>query len=211
MEQLRGGNTHFDADLSEPATGDRVGTPPVEHRGPSTTEATPQGGGSTSQRNQRLHSDRGDGHDPQCRPCRRTVSSVSSGHSDAPPSAGAYYDDMTNLKTIGRRVRELRKAEGLTQEERAAAIGVTRSTIAGIETGGDRGGIETMIAIADHYKVPMDWLLGRPAPSGSPPTGKLVYRPDQIAILDYWDSLAIDEKKAVVKALRIPVPNDKAA
>jgi transcriptional regulator with XRE-family HTH domain len=118
---------------------------------------------------------------------------------------------MTNLKTIGRRVRELRKAEGVTQEELAALIGVTRSTIAGIETGGDRGGIETMIAIADHYQVAMDWLLGRASPAGTPATGQLVYRPDQVAILRYWDSLAIDEKKAVVKTLRIPLGNDKAA
>jgi transcriptional regulator with XRE-family HTH domain len=118
---------------------------------------------------------------------------------------------MTNLKAVGHRVRELRRAEGLAQEELAAAIGVSRSTIAGIETGGDRGGIETMIAIADHYKVPMDWLLCRATPSGAPATGKLVYRPDQIAILDYWDSLAFDEKQAVVKTLRIRVPSEKAA
>jgi transcriptional regulator with XRE-family HTH domain len=68
---------------------------------------------------------------------------------------------MTNLQAIGARVRELRIAEGIGQQELAVIIGISRSTLAGIETGKDRGGIETMIAIADHYKVPMDWLLGR--------------------------------------------------
>jgi transcriptional regulator with XRE-family HTH domain len=96
---------------------------------------------------------------------------------------------MTNLKTIGARVRELRIAEGIGQQELASIIGISRSTLAGIETGIDRGGIETMVAIADHYKVPMDWLLDRTLPPGAPPVGMLVYREDQVAILRLWDAL----------------------
>jgi transcriptional regulator with XRE-family HTH domain len=119
--------------------------------------------------------------------------------------------EVTNLKAIGQRVRELRRAEGLGQEELAAIIGISRSTLAGIETGADRGGIETMIAIADHYKVAMDWLLFRLPPKGSPPVGKLVYRPDQVAILSWWDSLAFDEMQVATKILSIPLPasNDR--
>jgi transcriptional regulator with XRE-family HTH domain len=104
---------------------------------------------------------------------------------------------MTNLKAIGARVRDLRLAENVGQEELAAIIGVSRSTLAGIETGADRGGIETMIAIADHYKVPMDWLLGRRLPPGSPPVGKLVYRPDQLAIHRLWENLPVEFKETV--------------
>jgi transcriptional regulator with XRE-family HTH domain len=102
---------------------------------------------------------------------------------------------MTNLKAIGARVRELRLAENIGQEELAAIIGISRSTLAGIETGKDRGGIETMIAIADHYKVPMDWLLARKLPPGSPPIGKLVYRADQISILALWENLPVQFKE----------------
>jgi transcriptional regulator with XRE-family HTH domain len=115
---------------------------------------------------------------------------------------------MTGLKTIGARIRELRLAAGDGQEELAAIVGVSRSTIAGIETGGDRGGIETMIAIADHYKVPMDWLLGRRVPPGSPPVGKLVYQPHQVAIFDWLDSLTFDEILAAISLLRIPYPGE---
>jgi transcriptional regulator with XRE-family HTH domain len=104
---------------------------------------------------------------------------------------------MTTLKMIGARVRDLRLAENIGQEELAAIIGVSRSTLAGIETGADRGGIETMIAIADHYKVPMDWLLGRRLPPGSPPIGKLVYRPDQLAIHRLWENLPVEFKETV--------------
>jgi transcriptional regulator with XRE-family HTH domain len=120
---------------------------------------------------------------------------------------------MTNLKMIGARVRELRRAEGIGQEELAAIIGVSRSTIAGIETGGDRGGIETMIAIADHYKVPMDWLLDRVLPPGRPPVGKLIYRPDEILINDIWHKLPVEFKKAwrdSLSALGLPEPSENA-
>jgi transcriptional regulator with XRE-family HTH domain len=108
---------------------------------------------------------------------------------------------MTNLKTIGARVRELRIAEGIGQQELAAIIGISRSTLAGIETGIDRGGIETMIAIADHYKVPMDWLLDRKLPPGSPPVGTLVYREDEVAILRLWEALPVQIKETWVEDL----------
>ena len=117
---------------------------------------------------------------------------------------------MGDSKTSGRRVRELREAEGLVQEELAAIIGVSRSTIAGIETGGDRGGIVTMVAIADHYKVPLDWLLGRQVPPGGPPVGQFVDSPDKLAWLQFWDSLDAADRRAVLRMLRIPFPNEVA-
>lgn len=118
-------------------------------------------------------------------------------------------EDMTSLKTIGARIRELRRAEGIGQEELAAIIGISRSTLAGIETGGDRGGIETMIAIADHYKIPLDWLLDRKLPPGTPPVGKLIYRPDEILINDIWHKLPVQFKEAwrdALIALGTPAP-----
>lgn len=120
------------------------------------------------------------------------------------------FGDMTNLKAIGRRVRELREDEGVGQEELAASIGVSRSTIAGIETGGDRGGILTMVAIADHYKVPMDWLLCRDVPPGGPPIGKFIDRADQLALFDFWEGLDPSERAAAVRLLRIPLPRQVA-
>jgi len=127
--------------------------------------------------------------------------------------ATAQTDAMTSLKAIGARVRELRLAENIGQEELAVVIGVSRSTIAGIETGGDRGGIETMIAIADHYKVPMDWLLDRTLPPGLPPVGKLVYRPDEIAVLTLWNNLPVQFKEAwrdMLAGVRLPEPTSTA-
>jgi putative transcriptional regulator len=113
-----------------------------------------------------------------------------------------------DLKAIGRRVRKLREEADEVQEDLAAAVGVTRPTIAGIEGGKDQGGLKTMVAIADHYKVPLDWLLCRDVPPGGPTVGKFIDRPDQIAWSNFWDSLTGPERMAVVSLLRIPRPQE---
>lgn len=204
-QQIGRRNTEFPTDLGNAGAWQDVAASPVENRGAGTAEALAEGRRPTGLVDQELD---GQQHSPQGRLFRRDLSTTRVGLIDALWRSLSQTASMSTLKAIGRRVQDLRRAEGIGQEELAAIVGVSRSTIAGIETGGDRGGIETMIAIADHYKVAMDWLLGRHLPAGSPPAGKLVYRPDQIAILDYWDSLSFEDKQAVVRALHIPCPNE---
>ena len=115
-----------------------------------------------------------------------------------------------DLKAVGARVRKLREAAREVQEDLAAICEVSRSTIAGIESGADRGGLVTMLAIADHYKVPLDWLLCRRVPPGGPAVGCLVDRPDQLALLAFWESLSEIERHAAVGLLRIPLPGKVA-
>lgn len=50
---------------------------------------------------------------------------------------------------------------GITQEELASALGVSRSTIGMYETGSREPGFETSEAIADIFNVDMDYLMGR--------------------------------------------------
>ena len=83
-------------------------------------------------------------------------------------------------------MKDLRQKAGEGQEDLAAVADVTRSTIAGIETGRDQGGLATMVAIADHYKVPLDWLLCRKVPPGGPPLGQFVDSPDEVAWVLFW-------------------------
>jgi len=201
-------NSKLDADLSNPSAWDDVCAPPVEDSGAGTAETDTERAGAPSLVDQGLHSEQLSRHAVQCRLSRRGVSSLYVGTIDAPMRRPRQTVFVSDLKSIGSRISDLRRAEGISQEELGAAIGVSRSTIAGIETGGDRSGIETAIAIADYYKVSLDWLLGRHIPSGRAPVGKLVYRPDQIAILDYWDSLAFEEKKALFKLLRVTLPDE---
>lgn len=66
-----------------------------------------------------------------------------------------------NKKTIGNRLRELRKLKKITQQELASALHTTQSTISAYENG------ETLLLtafayqIAKTYHVSMDWICGR--------------------------------------------------
>ncbi len=111
---------------------------------------------------------------------------------------------MSSSKKIGERIAALRKAAGETQEETAAATGVSRSSIANIETGQQDIGLQAAIALADHFKVPMDYLLCRTVPPGGPLAAQLFEDRDVLALVRFWLSLDDRGKDAVVTALKIP-------
>lgn len=126
------------------------------------------------------------------------------GETDHPPYLFCQYDGMTDLEHIGKRIAALRNDAGMTQDQLAVEIGISRSTLAGIERGKDRAGILSTMAIADYFKVPMDWLLGRSVPPGGPLTGDFVYRLDELAWIAFWRNLEIEDRRAAVKLLRVP-------
>jgi transcriptional regulator with XRE-family HTH domain len=111
---------------------------------------------------------------------------------------------LTNLEAIGRRVAELRRRTGLTQDDLADIIGLARGTIGSIETGGNRGGIVTMIAIADYFAVPMDWLLCRSVPPSGPLVGQFIDSLDELAWVAFWRGLNASERAAALKMFRVP-------
>ena len=55
----------------------------------------------------------------------------------------------------------LRKEKKLTQQEIADKINVSQRTYAHYEKGDREPNIETMIRLADYYKVSLDYLTGR--------------------------------------------------
>lgn len=57
------------------------------------------------------------------------------------------------------RIKELRKANGWTQEELANKLGVSRSRVGMYETGQRKPDFETLEAIADLFNVDMNYLL----------------------------------------------------
>ena len=65
---------------------------------------------------------------------------------------------MGNFQNI---FRQLRIASGLTQNEMAEKIGISRSTIGMYETGAREPDFETLEKIADFFNVDTDYLLGR--------------------------------------------------
>ena len=59
------------------------------------------------------------------------------------------------------RMRELRKEHGETQAQAAAAAGMTDRQYQRFETGKQKPGVDSLLALADHFGVSMDYLAGR--------------------------------------------------
>ena len=62
---------------------------------------------------------------------------------------------------IGRKMKLLRKAEGLTQEELAKRLNISRVNYTRYENGKVRPDYETLIKIADYYDISLDELFER--------------------------------------------------
>lgn len=62
---------------------------------------------------------------------------------------------------IGKTLRELRKAEGLTQFELAGILHISRVNYTRYETDVSRPDYETLISIADYYQITLDELFSR--------------------------------------------------
>ena len=65
---------------------------------------------------------------------------------------------MGDFKTV---FKQLRNAKGMTQEELADALGITRSRLSMYELGQREPDFETLEMIADYFNVDMDYLMGR--------------------------------------------------
>lgn len=59
------------------------------------------------------------------------------------------------------RIKSLRRDEGLTQQDIATMLGITRGAYANIENGKREPDIATMFFLANHFNVSVDYLLGR--------------------------------------------------
>jgi transcriptional regulator with XRE-family HTH domain len=66
-----------------------------------------------------------------------------------------------NMLQIGNKLKELRKAEGLTQQEVADKLNISRVNYTRYETDVSRPDYETLIAIAEFYEITLDELFGR--------------------------------------------------
>jgi transcriptional regulator with XRE-family HTH domain len=66
--------------------------------------------------------------------------------------------NMGDFKTV---FKELRLSVGLSQDEMAKKLGVSRSTIGMYETGARKPDSEMLEKIADMFNIDIDYLLGR--------------------------------------------------
>jgi len=68
---------------------------------------------------------------------------------------------MTTGEEFAGRLRYLRNAHGVSQRELANILYLKQQTVANYEGGRRVPNIEILIAIANHFDVTVDWLLGR--------------------------------------------------
>ncbi len=73
------------------------------------------------------------------------------------------------MKTTGKIIAELRKEKGMSQEELADVLFVTRQAISKWESDAGSPGIDNLERIADYFNVSIDYLLGKKA-EGQPPS-----------------------------------------
>lgn len=59
------------------------------------------------------------------------------------------------------RLKSLRLEKDITQKELALCIGVTSTSIQRFEYGTGKPALDTVVALADFFKVSVDYLLGR--------------------------------------------------
>jgi transcriptional regulator with XRE-family HTH domain len=88
---------------------------------------------------------------------------------------------------IGRRIREARKAAGLTQAGLAETVGLAPETVSRLEHGAFAPSVPTLIDIADALGVGLDALArgspatGRRPAAGAPADRRLVVRISRLA------------------------------
>lgn len=100
------------------------------------------------------------------------------------------------------RLRPLRAQLDVTQADVAAAVGIERSTYAGLESGAAMASRSTLAALADYYKVSIDYLEN----GTSPPSEQLAFdtaqSEEEATILRIVRLLNDDQRRALVVSLR---------
>ncbi|MDU5945966.1 MAG: helix-turn-helix domain-containing protein [Paenibacillus macerans] len=61
--------------------------------------------------------------------------------------------------SIGLRIKELRKAEGISQARLAESIGVSPGNVGEWELGRSKPGADALVSLSKHFNVSTDWLL----------------------------------------------------
>jgi len=65
------------------------------------------------------------------------------------------------MELLGDRIKLLRKEQGITQEQLADYLNVSRQSVTGYENDGVEPSLNVLIKIADKFNISADYLLGR--------------------------------------------------
>ena len=92
------------------------------------------------------------------------------------------------------KLKTLRKQHNITQKQVAEIIGVSIRACGKYEAGDIQPTLPILLALADYFQVPLDYLVGRDVSSDSPlPT----VTPDEFALVEKLRALPPEKRKAI--------------
>jgi transcriptional regulator with XRE-family HTH domain len=103
------------------------------------------------------------------------------------------------LDAVGPRLRALRQQRGATLAGLSAVTGISVSTLSRLESGGRKPTLELLLALARAHQVPLDELLGAPAPGDPRVRAKPVQRHGRTLI-------PLTQRPGGVRAYKMLVP-----
>ncbi len=105
------------------------------------------------------------------------------------------------MATLSERIKSIRKNAGLTQQEFGLLFGVAKNTVCQYETGRSAPSDDIKIAIANHFDVSMDYLMGNTDVTGMDSKTPSVFASqitaDGITAIHTYSALSPANKKRV--------------
>lgn len=109
------------------------------------------------------------------------------------------------METIGDRIKELRKKEGLNQNKFCEIINLGQSRLSEIESNKTKPSFETLLSIKENFHVSLDWLATGEIQNISenvyPENAEL--SPLELKLIDGFRELSEKDKKEVVAFVKL--------
>lgn len=103
------------------------------------------------------------------------------------------YDDSEIKRRFGIKVREFRKAEGLTQEQLAEKVGCSWQTISGLETGYSFPSSKILFNLSFALKMPLTYFFNF--------YSNPVNNEDETKIINVYRQLTKEQQKIILKMI----------
>ncbi len=118
------------------------------------------------------------------------------------------------MATLSERIKSIRKGAGLTQQEFGEIFGVAKNTVCQYESGRSAPNDDLKIAMANHFNVSMDYLMGKTDNTGfdskTPPVIATQITNDGIDAIHAYLELSPQNKKKVEDYIQILSQWEKA-
>jgi transcriptional regulator with XRE-family HTH domain len=99
------------------------------------------------------------------------------------PDVAISSDERAFFQTLGARIAQLRKEQGITQVQLAETLGVSQQTVNAYEMGHRRVPVSALSVLATALAISLEELIGTPQPAGAKkrgPAPKLLQQVERI-------------------------------